>query len=140
MLFERGGDGFHSLDVADSIVSRTVDGRTGPVDGAEVAVSAPDSPTVIRRTVRSDLLTWESRASRVGAGSGERVDPTVTWPDGTERTHGDVPANQRPHHEGGVGDGRQLRRTERGRLNTPPGAAGRRPRGFMTHRVNAHER
>ena len=31
----------------------------------------------------------------LGLGGRERVDLTVTWPDGTERTLEDVPANQR---------------------------------------------
>ncbi|WP_435345909.1 CRTAC1 family protein [Haloarchaeobius sp. HRN-SO-5] len=80
---------------ANSIAFRVVDVRGATVYGAEVTVSTASRSTVVQQTVRSDFLSQESRVSHLGLGSHDRVDLTVTFPDGTTRTFEDVDANQR---------------------------------------------
>ncbi|MFC6725500.1 CRTAC1 family protein, partial [Halobium palmae] len=88
-LYENVGAAGNSLDF------RVVDGNGSTVYGAEVTVSGPDGGTHVQQTIRSDFLSQESRVAHVGLGGREAVDLTVAWPDGTERTFADVPANRR---------------------------------------------
>ncbi len=78
----------------NSIAFRVADAEGSTVYGAEVTVTTPDDSTVIQQTVESDFLSQESRVSHMGVGNAERVDLTVTWPDGTERTYENVAVNQ----------------------------------------------
>ncbi|SFL43950.1 Repeat domain-containing protein [Halogranum rubrum] len=79
---------------ANSIAFRVVDDAGSTVYGAEVTATTPDGETVVQQTVQSDFLSQESRVTHLGLGSRERVDLTVTWPDGEERTYEDVAADQ----------------------------------------------
>ncbi|MWG33465.1 CRTAC1 family protein [Halomarina oriensis] len=78
----------------NSLSLRVVDDAGSTVYGATVHVSGPDGGDVVQQTVQSDFLSQESRVVHVGLGDRERVDLTVTWPDGTERTFEDVAAGQ----------------------------------------------
>ncbi|MFC7203178.1 CRTAC1 family protein [Haloferax namakaokahaiae] len=80
---------------ANSIAFRVVTDAGSTVYGAEVVASTPGGPTTVQQTVQSDFLSQESRVTHLGLASRNRVDLTVTWPDGTERTFEDVTANQR---------------------------------------------
>lgn len=71
-------------------------------NGVAFRVVDANGSTEIQQTVGSDFLSQESRVFHLGLGDRERTDPTVVWPDGTERTYEDVAANQ------------QLRVTENG--------------------------
>jgi len=79
---------------ANSLHFRAVEDSGGTALGATVTVSTDERETVVQQTIRSDFLSQESRVNHVGLGSTESADIHVTWPDGTERTFGNVDANQ----------------------------------------------
>jgi len=74
---------------------RVVDEEGTTAYGSTVTVSADGRTTTRRQRPRTDFLSQESRVVHVGLGRTNRVDLTVTWPDGTERTFQDVPADRR---------------------------------------------
>jgi hypothetical protein len=87
-LYENVGADAHSVAV------RAVDADGTTAYGADITISGPGGPTVVHQTVQSDFLSQESRVTHLGLGSYDRVDVTVTWPDGTERTFEDLPADR----------------------------------------------
>lgn len=81
-------------ETGNSLAFRVVNADGVTAHGAEVTVADGGDRTVVRQTSESDFLSQEPRVTHVGLGGGETVDLTVTWPDGTERTFEDVPANR----------------------------------------------
>ncbi len=79
----------------DSFEFRAVGDRGATALGATVRVDAGGDTTTVVQHGRTDYLSQDTRVSHVGLDSADPVDVTVTWPDGTERTFEDVPANQR---------------------------------------------
>jgi hypothetical protein len=78
-----------------SLQVRVVDGDGATANGATVTVTGDGQQTTRRQRPRTDFLSRESRFVHVGLGETERVDLTVTWPDGTERTFEEIPADRR---------------------------------------------
>ena len=78
-----------------SIQVRVVDGDGATAYGSTVTVEADGDRTTRRQRPRTDFLSQESRVIHIGLGDTERVDLMVTWPDGTERTFEEIPADRR---------------------------------------------
>jgi len=78
-----------------SLQVRVADANGATAYGATVTVSADGRTTTRHQRPRTDFLSQESRFIHVGLGRTDRVDLTVTWPDGTERTFDDIAADRR---------------------------------------------
>jgi hypothetical protein len=78
-----------------SLQVRVVDGDGATAYGSTVTVEADGDRTTRRQRPRTDFLSQESRVIHIGLGDTKRVDLTVIWPDGTERTFEEIPADRR---------------------------------------------